>query len=126
MTLISFPLASVNFINVLCAAFVCAEPKSVKKFVTSSVFLRFQDLLSKKLQVNMLVKSTPACDVNSSITYLSHPHSLNCCSSSVTRTHTQTHTHTHMHASLMSLFASLHFVFSHLRFIFLFFLYFAS
>ena len=47
-----------NFINVLRPAFMLTEPKSVKKTVKSSVFLRFQYLRSLKLSVNMLAKLT--------------------------------------------------------------------
>ncbi len=50
----------VNFINVLRAAFVHAEPKSLKKRVKLSVFLRFRDLRLQKLCA-MLVKLTPSC-----------------------------------------------------------------
>ncbi len=52
-------IPSVNFINILRAAFTLTEPKSVKKIVNSLVFLRFQDLRAQKLRVNMMVKLTP-------------------------------------------------------------------
>jgi len=45
----------VNCINILCAAFARAEPKSVKKTVKLSVFLSFRDLRAQKLRMNMLV-----------------------------------------------------------------------
>ncbi len=50
-----FERALVNFINayVRRAAFTRAEPKSVKETVTSSVFLRFWDLRTQKLCVNV-------------------------------------------------------------------------
>ena len=47
-----------NFINVLRTAFSHVEPKSVKKTVKLSVFLRFRNLRAQKLRVNMLVKLT--------------------------------------------------------------------
>ncbi len=50
-------LSGVDFSNLLRVAFARAEPKSVKKTVKLSEFLRFWDL--QKLRVNMLVKSTP-------------------------------------------------------------------
>jgi len=49
----------VNFINVLLEAFARTEPKSIKKTVKSSIFLRFWDLRAQNLYVNMLVKLTP-------------------------------------------------------------------
>ncbi len=49
----------VNFSNILCAAFARVEPKSVKKELKSSIFLRFWDLRLQKLHINMLLKSTP-------------------------------------------------------------------
>jgi len=49
----------VNFINGLLAAFAHTEPKSVKKTVKLSVFLRFRDLRTQKQRINMLVKLTP-------------------------------------------------------------------
>ncbi len=52
--------SAINFIFVLRTVFMCAEPKSVKKMVKLSSFLRFQNLCAQKLRVNMLVKSTPA------------------------------------------------------------------
>jgi hypothetical protein len=45
------PRAGVNFINVFRAAFVCEEPKSVKKTAKLSVFLRFWDLHVQKLRI---------------------------------------------------------------------------
>jgi len=54
----------VNCINILCAAFARAEPKSVKKTVKLSVFLSFRDLRAQKLRINMLVKMTPGDNFN--------------------------------------------------------------
>jgi len=44
------------------AAFMRAEPKSIKKTLKSSVFLRFRNLCAQKLHVNMLVKLTPGAN----------------------------------------------------------------
>ncbi len=52
--LISLP--SVNFINILHAAFAHVEPESVKETIKSSVF---RDMRAQKLRVNILVKLTP-------------------------------------------------------------------
>jgi len=49
----------VNFINVLRTDFARAEPKSIKKTVKLSTFLRFWNLSAQNLYINMLVKSTP-------------------------------------------------------------------
>ena len=35
---------SVDFINILQAAFMCADPKSAKRQSTQAAFLRFQEL----------------------------------------------------------------------------------
>ncbi len=44
-----FRSPEVNFINVLRAAFALTDPKSAKKTVKLSVFLRFWDLQAQKL-----------------------------------------------------------------------------
>ena len=44
----------------LRAAFTCADPKSAKKTVKSSSFLRFWDLGAEKLRINTLMKLTHA------------------------------------------------------------------
>ena len=48
-----------NFSNILCATFTHADPKSAKKTVNLSNFLRFWDLHTYKLCVNMLMTLTP-------------------------------------------------------------------
>ncbi len=45
---------SVNFINVFCAAFTHADPKSVKYTDNLTEMLRFWDLRAKKLHVERL------------------------------------------------------------------------
>jgi len=55
-------LSGVDFSNLLRVAFARAEPKSVKKTVKLSEFLRFWDLRVQKMRVNMLVKSTDLND----------------------------------------------------------------
>jgi len=49
----------VNFINTIQAAFMSANPKSVKKTVKLSIYLCFWDLCSQKTDRTMLMKSTP-------------------------------------------------------------------
>ena len=55
-----FPSPCVNFINVLRAAFTCADPKSAKKTVKSSSFLALSGSASVKAARRMLMKLTPS------------------------------------------------------------------
>ena len=51
----------VNFIDVLRAAFMCADPKSAKDTVKPSVFYMLSGSALVKDGCKMLMKSTPGC-----------------------------------------------------------------
>jgi len=53
------PSSKVNFINVLGAAFTCADPKSAKKTYNLTVFIALLGYVQVKAARKMLVKSTP-------------------------------------------------------------------
>jgi hypothetical protein len=53
------PMPGVNFINILQAAFTCADPNSAKKIVKLSVFCALSGSVCTKAACKTLLKLTP-------------------------------------------------------------------
>jgi len=59
VSLLCTACSRVNFINILCKAFMFVNLKSAKVTVKALVILRFWNLRIEKLGVSVLVKLTP-------------------------------------------------------------------
>ncbi len=64
------PTPGLNFINVLRTAFMCADPRSIKKTVKFSIFFTLSRPMSVKAQCKTLVKLTPGAVVKNVILFL--------------------------------------------------------